>query len=214
MKTVALILARGGSKEIPNKNIKNINGKPLICYTINSAKKSKVDEVWVSTDCKKIKDISLKSEARVIDRPAEISLDTSQAEEALLHFAENIDFDIMVFIQPTSPLLQSSYINEGLLKINSYDSVFSAHKEHWTPRWSLDVRPIDWDVKNRPRRQDIEEVYVENGAFYITTKNNLINSKNRFSGNIGVVEMPFSEGFQVDSLQDFKFIESLIKIKS
>tara|TARA_Y100000310_G_C20388299_1_gene671520 strand:- start:105 stop:746 length:642 start_codon:yes stop_codon:yes gene_type:complete len=210
MKTVAIILARGGSKEIPNKNIKIINGNPLISYVINAAKKSNVDEVWVSTDCKKIKDISIYNGAKVIDRPSEISLDTSQSEEALLHFAQNVDFDVMVFIQPTSPLLESSYINEGLLRMKFYDSVFSAYKEHWIPRWSSDIIPLNWDINNRPRRQDMEEVYVENGAFYITTKENLINSKNRFSGKIGVIEMPISKGFQIDTLEDFKFIEFIL----
>ena len=87
MKTVAVILARGGSKGVPNKNIKMLGGEPLIYYTINAAKWSDVDEVWVSTDSSVIKSLSKKFGARVLDRPVNISGDKSSSEEALLHFA-------------------------------------------------------------------------------------------------------------------------------
>ena len=137
MKTVALILARGGSKEVPKKNIRLLSGEPLISYCINTAKYSNVNEIWVSTDNKTIKGISTGLGAKVIDRPDEFATDESPSEDALLHFAENIDFDVLVFIQPTSPLLRPSYINEGLEKIKEYDSVFSVYKEHWLPRWYM-----------------------------------------------------------------------------
>ena len=92
-----------------------------------------------------------------------------------------------------------------------YDSVFSVCKEHWIPRWTLDVKPIDWNTKHRPRRQTIEPKYVENGAFYITTRKNLLDSGLRYSGNIGVVEMPFSRSLQVDTMDELKVIEALLR---
>ena len=107
MKILSVILARGGSKGIPSKNIVDLNGKPLISYTIEASLQSNVDETWVSTDSSEIASVSSDYGANVIDRPSEISTDTSQSEEALLHFTYNHDFDIMVFIQPTSPLLKS-----------------------------------------------------------------------------------------------------------
>ena len=195
MKTVALILARGGSKEVPKKNIRLLSGEPLISYSINCAKYSEVDEVWVSTDNKAIKGISLGLGAKVIDRPDEFARDESPSEDAILHFAENVDFDVLVFMQPTSPLLRPSYINDGLEKMKEYDSVFSA------------FNPIGFDNDKRPRRQDRESVYVENGAFYITTKEKLLESKTRVSGNIGIVEMKMQDSFQVDSENDFKLLE-------
>jgi CMP-N,N'-diacetyllegionaminic acid synthase len=207
MKTVALILARGGSKEVPKKNIRLLSGEPLISYSINCAKYSEVDEVWVSTDNKAIKGISLGLGAKVIDRPDEFARDESPSEDAILHFAENIDFDVLVFMQPTSPLLRPSYINDGLEKMKEYDSVFSAYKEHWLPRWDMEINPIGFDNDKRPRRQDRESVYVENGAFYITTKEKLLESKTRVSGNIGIVEMKMQDSFQVDSENDFKLLE-------
>ena len=210
MKTVALILARGGSKGIPNKNIINIKEKPLLAYSIIAAQKSKVDEVWVSTDCDKIKSVANNYEANVLDRPIRYATDSSKSEDALIHFAENINFDILVFIQPTSPLINSNDINSGLSLIqnNSYDSVFSAYKEHWLPRWSLDKKPDNWEIENRPMRQEIDEKYVENGAFYITSKEALMSSRLRYSGNIGIIEMPLSRSFQIDDEDDLFLIRN------
>ena len=212
MKIVSVILARGGSKGIPNKNIIDLNGKPLISYTIEASQKSNVNSTWVSTDCTKIKTISEKLNANVIDRPQEISGDLSKSEEALLHFAKQIDFDILVFIQPTSPLLKAEDINKGielLLNDNDCNSVFSVYKQHWLPRWSLDMKPISWDVNNRPMRQEVNEEYIENGAFYITKKADLLNSKLRYSGKKNVVVMPYLRSFQIDTLDDLNLIEGL-----
>ena len=210
MKTVALILARGGSKGITNKNILPLSGEPLISYSINAAKWSSVDEVWVSSDSTPIRNISKGLGVSVIKRPDEFSTDESPSEEALLHFAENADFDTLVFIQPTSPLLKPTYIDIGLKKMEKYDSVFSVYEEHWFPRWDMKMNPIGFDNNNRPRRQDRDVVYVENGAFYITTKQRLLDSKCRVSGNIGVVEMKLQDSFQIDVEDDFELVERFL----
>mgnify|MGYP003125698438 CR=1 FL=1 len=212
MKTVAVILARGGSKGIPKKNIQMIGGLPLVTHTINCAKWSDIDEVWVSTDSSYVKTIAQNAGAKVLDRPEKFSGDKSPSEHALLHFEENVDFDRLVFIQPTSPLLNPSYVNEGLrkLKEENYDSVFSVYKEHWLPRWTTKIQPLNFENNKRPRRQDRSDVYVENGAFYITTRDALLKSKTRVSGNIGVVEMSPYESFQIDTWEDFNFVEKLL----
>ena len=210
MKIVSLITARGGSKGIPNKNITPIFGKPLIAYTINASLGSSVDETWVSTDDLQIAKTSRAYNAEIIYRPKELCNDIIMPDAALVHFARNYDFDILVFIQPTSPLLDSKYINKGLNMMDKYDSVFSAYKEHWQPRWTKDNKPYKWDIKSRPRRQDQPELYVENGAFYITTRENLLQSELRYSGSIGVVEMPLYDSFQVDSENDLELIKRLI----
>lgn len=208
-KIVAVILARGGSKGIPNKNLIKLGNHPLLYYSINVALNSNIDETWVSSDSDKILNISKNLGAKTLKRPNKLSKDTSSSEEALLHFSENVDFNTLVFIQPTSPLLESKYINEGLDKLDMYDSVFSVYKEHWLPRWDLGLKPINWGINNRPRRQDKEEVLVENGAFYITTKVNLQKSKLRYSGNIGIVEMPYSKSFQLDTQDDLLLLNKL-----
>ena len=210
LKIVSVITARGGSKEIPKKNILPIKGNPLIWYTINASQKSKVHETWVSTDCEEIASVALNAGAKVIERPKELADDIIMPDAALVHFAENIDFDLLVFIQPTSPLLCHYHINKGIDMMAEYDSVFSAYKEHWLPRWDKNANPIDWDINNRPRRQDMSEQYVENGALYITTKQNLLESKLRYSGNIGIVEMSLQKSFQLDSYDDLRVLENLL----
>jgi len=217
MKTVSVILARGGSKGIPKKNIVDVCGYPLISYCIGASIKSNVSETWVSTDDEEIAEESNICGAKVLIRPKELSTDTATSESALLHFAENVDFDVLVFIQPTSPLLQPQDINSGLELLNEYDSVFSAYKEHWYPRWTKEnilgtevSMADDWNIHKRPRRQDVKEKYVENGAFYITTRKNLLQSGLRYSKNIGIFEMPFYRSFQVDTQEDLMIITDLL----
>ena len=212
MKVVSLILARGGSKGIPQKNIYPVNGIPLINYTIKASLGSNTQETYVSTDCIEIKNKAIKAGAKVIDRPFSLSTDLSKSDDSLIHFANIIDFDILVFIQPTSPLISFLDINIGIKMINeSCDSVFSAHEEHWIPRWTKSGQPFNWSPKNRPMRQEVEEFYVENGAFYITKRKNLIKSKLRYSGRIKPCLIPFNRGFQIDTLEDVKIISKLLK---
>tara|TARA_R110001592_G_scaffold8379_3_gene45887 strand:- start:2108 stop:2740 length:633 start_codon:yes stop_codon:yes gene_type:complete len=210
MKIVSVILARGGSKGIPRKNLINLQGFPLISYTIKESIKSNVNETWVSTEDNEIKTISKKYGANVVDRPSKFSTDTSQSEEALIHFAQNIECDFVVFIQPTSPLLNSKYINKGINMIKTYDSVFSAYKEHWQPRWTKNNKPYKWDISKRPRRQDKEELFVENGAFYINSRDSILKNKLRYSGDIGIVEMPLHKSFQIDEPDDLILINKLL----
>ena len=209
-KIVSVILARGGSKGIPRKNVIDLGGKPLIQWTINSSLMSNIDETWVSTDDQEIAEIAKKSNSKVLHRPSTLATDISSSEDALLHFAENINFDILVFIQPTSPLLSPLDINQGLYMMDKYDSIFSAYEEHWVPKWTKNRIPYNFIKHHRPRRQDKEPLYVENGAFYITTKENLLKSKLRYSGSIGIVEMPLWRSFQVDTFDDLDLLNKLI----
>lgn len=214
MKIVSVILARGGSKGIPKKNIIDLNGKPLIYYTINASMNSKCTETWVCTDDSEIAKISESFGAKVLFRPEHLATDFSKSEDSLVFFAKNVDFDILVFIQPTSPLLTFNYINKGieLMLSENCNSVFSAFSEHWLPRWVKNntVEPYDWDINNRPRRQDVSEKWVENGAFYITTKESLLKNKLRYNNEFCIVEMPFSKSFQIDTLDDLELIKKLI----
>ena len=209
-KSVAVILARGGSKEVPKKNIRPLAGKPVLAYTIEAAKNSRVDEVWVSTDCPQVKEVAISYGALVIDRPPELAQDHSPSEDALFHFASNVNFNEMVFIQPTSPLLKGKYINEGLDLLVENDSCFSACREYWLPRWSLDCKPVNFIYGKRPRRQDRDELFVENGAFYITTKTRLLESRNRVSGRIAAVEMPIYDSLEINTMEDFILLEKLL----
>ncbi len=212
MNIVSVILARGGSKGIPKKNIIDINGKPLIYYSIEASKKSAVSKTFVSTDSDEIAEISIRHGASGrIERPKHLATDDSKSDDALLHFANIIDFDILVFIQPTSPMINHFYINEGIDMIinGGYDSVFTATKEHWIPKWNNNIEPVDWDIYNRPMRQNKENLYTENGMFYITKRKNLLESKLRYSGKIGIVEIPLKDSFQIDTIDDLELIKRL-----
>ena len=212
MKIVSVILARGGSKGIPNKNIMLLKGKPLIQYSIDASLSSKVHETWVSTDCSYIKKEAINCGANVLDRPKELASDTSPSEEALLHFSKHVNFDILVFLQPTSPMILSQDINAGLDQLINldYDSLFSVYREHWVPRWSLNLEPKNWAMDKRPMRQNVDELLVENGAFYISTRKQLLNSKLRYGGKIGYFEMPLYRSFQIDTYDDIELMKKLL----
>jgi|TARA_R110000851_G_scaffold267810_6_gene420385 N-acylneuraminate cytidylyltransferase len=216
MKAVALILARGGSKGIPKKNIATVKGKPLISYSIEAALSSMASEVWVSTDCPEIKKVALNAGALVIDRPTALASDVAGSDGSLLHFAKNKEFDILTFIQPTSPLIKAKYINENLNLVISknYDSAFSAYLRHWDAVWTKDIKPLNWDIRSRPRRQDVDGVWVENGMIYSTTRQALISSGLRYSGKIGVSEVPAQDSIEIDEPQDLKIFEAYLDIFS
>ena len=215
MKIISVILARGGSKGILKKNIINLNGKPLIYYPIVESLKSKyIDETWVSTNDMEIKKTSLKYGAKVIDRPDDICQDSSTSEIGLLHFAENIEFDILVFIQCTSPKVHHKYINKGIemIKSGEYDSIFSSYKQHWIPEWTTNLKPLNFNIEEGyERRQDKESKLIDIGMFYVIKKEILLKNKFRLGGKIGYVEIPLIDSFQIDSYEDLKLVEKLMK---
>tara|TARA_Y100000591_G_C21746069_1_gene652039 strand:- start:492 stop:1142 length:651 start_codon:yes stop_codon:yes gene_type:complete len=207
-KIISIIPARKGSKGIPKKNLIDLCGKPLISYAIEASKKSKVEETWVSSDCEEILKISKNLGAKTILRPPELSKDDSSSESALIHFAKNIEFDILVFIQCTAPLIKSIDIDEGIKKMNEYDSVVSVC-ESSQMFWNEDG-PL-YDLNNRLRRQNSKKRYIETGSFFITSKQNLVKSKNRLSGNIGFVKIPKYRSFDIDGYDDLKIVETILK---
>ena len=97
-----------------------------------------------------------------------------------------------------------------MIKTGKYDSIFTATKKHWSPKWTKDVEPIGWDIYNRPRRQDVDEYFEENGMFYITSKKKLLETKLRYSGKMGIVKIPLHDSLQIDSREDLELIEKII----
>tara|TARA_B100000674_G_C37893090_1_gene939973 strand:- start:907 stop:1560 length:654 start_codon:yes stop_codon:yes gene_type:complete len=210
---VGLILCRKGSVGVPKKNTRLLKGIPLYVHQVNNLKKAGVEKVYVSTNDKTIIDQAKKYGFIAVRRPEHLCKNTSKCEEALRHFTEKFNYNILVFAQATSPMCDHKYIKQGLEEIlkPDCDSVVSVCLEHWLPRWSLSMNPIDWDTEKRPRRQDVKEVYVENGSFYITTKKEFLKSYIRYSGRIKPVVMPHYDSFQVDTEEDFEIISRLIK---
>lgn len=219
---VAYIPVRGGSKSIPLKNIKEIAGKPLVFWTVNAANDCEnIDKVYVSTDSDVIRrtvESFGMEKVIVIGRNKENASDTASTEAAMLEFAYHYQFDNIFLIQATSPLLESKDLEEGyrLFCQKDTDSVFSAVKQkrfHWAINEEGYAYPTNYDTFHRPRRQEFEGYYVENGAFFITSKHSLLKSKNRISGNIKLYEMTDDSYFEIDEPSDWVVIEALLKKK-
>lgn len=224
---VAFIPVRGGSKSIPLKNIKPISGKPLVYWTVKAACGCQyIDRVYIATDSDKIRETvesfkqgreaELFSKAVVIDRSAESASDTASTEFAMLEFAANYDFDNIVLIQATSPLLVSADLDRGFETFNEEgtDSVLSVVRQkrfHWGNDENGFAHPTNYDVFHRPRRQEFDGYMVENGAFYISSKAGLIANQNRVWGNIKAVEMNEDTFFEIDEPSDWVIIEALMK---
>lgn len=218
-KYIALIPARGGSKSIPLKNIKKIAGKPLIYWTIEAAINcSKIEKVYLSTDSEKIIDVArnIKNEKIVIiNRSPETATDTASTESVMLEFANFHDFENIILIQATSPLLTSKDLEEAIMTFESYeaDSLLSVVEQKrfiWNKSSDHFVKPLNYDPLNRPRRQDFKGYLVENGAFYITSKKLLQETKCRISGNIAYYKMPEETYYEIDELADWEIIEKLL----
>ncbi len=224
---VAFIPVRGGSKSIPLKNIRPICGEPLVYWTVKAACECKyIDKVYVATDNERIKDVvegfrqkilkSINDKLVVIGRSAESATDTASTESAMIEFAEQYEFTNIVLIQATSPLLTSEDLNKGFESFASddTDSVLSVVRQKRF-RWDTDsngiVQPVNYDVFNRPRRQEFKGDLVENGAFYISSKESLLRSRNRISGRIRAVEMCEDSFFEIDEPSDWIIIEALMK---
>lgn len=221
MKISAIILARGGSKGMPNKNIVNFCGKPLLAWTIEHCLDSDLDSVYVSSDSNKILDVGEKYGAFCIKRPREISGDKATSESGWLHALKTIEnikgeMDWILAPQVTSPLRTSTDIRRGLDMAASgkYDSLFSCSIAKdlffWEDR-AGGLESINYDWKNRKRRQDIPRQYIENGSFYLFRPEILRENNNRFSGRIGVVEMEFWKMFEIDSKEDIRMCSALMK---
>ena len=216
---IAIIPARGGSKGIPNKNIIDCMGKPLIAHSIEYAKESDlVTSIYVSTDDAKIAEVARQYGAKIIDRPDSISGDTATTESAIEHVLNNIPKpDIVILLQATSPLRPKESLNKSIEKMISekYDSLLSLSPTH---RFSWEINGDEaipkYDFKNRPRRQDIsesEQAYIENGSIYIFTYENFIKHNNRLGGKIGYVVFEEEFSFEIDTPTDLIVIDSIAK---
>ncbi|WP_140487615.1 acylneuraminate cytidylyltransferase [Flavobacterium sp. GSA192] len=218
MKKTAIIPLRKDSKGIPAKNKKKMLGRPLFSWVLAEAVFSNLDNIYVFTDDSEIIDYIDKEyhwtpKIKALLRSDENATDTASTESAMIEFAESIqyDFDILCLLQATSPMTTAADINAVLDKIaiEKYDSALTVVNTHRFT-WNTDGTPQNYDVFHRPRRQDFEGLLIENGAVYATTKSTFITSKNRLSGNIGLVQMPENSLVEIDSATDWKIVEELL----
>lgn len=223
MRVVCVIPARGGSKGLPGKNIKLINGKPLLAWSILQAINSSTINagVYVSSDCQEILAVAKEYGAQEILRPDSLATDTASSEDALLHAVETIitndeKIDYVVFLQCTSPIRRPDDIDKAVNKINQTqsDSLLSVQelRDYFVWECNDDIaNSLNFDYKNRQRRQDLPVQYLENGSIYVFKPQQLFESGNRLGGKICLYAMDKIASQQVDDPSDFEFCESIMR---
>lgn len=230
-KVLALIPARGGSKGIPRKNIKILAGKPLIAWTIEEAKKSKyIDRLILSSEDQEIIQVAKEFGCEVpFIRPAQLAKDETPSIDVIINAVEWIEinqnqkFDILILLQPTSPLRNSNQIDAAIDDFVSdprNKCLVSVKEVAESPFW---MKIIDDDnflrnfilpKNNYKRRQDLPNIYILNGAIYIMRTADFMNYKSFDVDNTIPFIMDKKTSIDIDSEEDFVFAEMLLNLKN
>lgn len=228
---LGIIPARGGSKGLPGKNIRMLAGKPLIAWTIDSAKKSKyIDELIVSTDDKKIAEVSKKRGAKVpFIRPRELSTDKATSIDVMIHALDyfknkGICFDYMIMLEPTSPLREVEDIDSSIemlinnrsraVSIVGISRVEAAHPvfDVMVDNYGL-IKPYTGDFSKVGRRQDLSELYFFEGTVYVSDVKELYRRRSYYHDKTLGYIVPKWKSLEVDDLVDLMCIETILKKK-
>lgn len=218
----AIILARGGSKGIPRKNIVEVAGKPLVAWTIETARSSVwIRDAVVSTDSQDIAEIASHFGARVPAlRPDDIAGDLSMSEDALRHALDHLCRhprpDAFVFPQVTSPARGPHLFDRAIdaFRAEGCDSMFSATLiRNFIWRGGRPLTPM-YDPETRPMRQNLapeQKFYRENGNFYIARSDGFLASSSRLFGNIAMFETSEEEAVEIDEWEDIAPAEAALR---
>jgi CMP-N-acetylneuraminic acid synthetase len=227
MKVLGIIPARGGSKGVTGKNIKHLAGKPLIAYSIDAAKDSGLSKLIVSTDDEQIADVARGLGADVpFLRPDFLASDTAKSLDVSRHAlltmetSDNVQYDAIMLLQPTTPFRTTEDINQAielLLANPDADSVISVVdvQGHHPARMKyleegVLIDPPFCEAYENQNRQELRPMYIRNGAIYLTKRDTLLN--NSYKGNkcLGLV-MSSARSSNIDTLFDFKLAEWLFQ---
>ena len=214
-RVLAVIPARAGSKGIPNKNIRLLNGKPLIYYVLQNALNSKmITDILVTTDSPEVEVIAKQMGIKCHRRPAELCGDSVALDIVIYNAAKEYDCDYVVTMQPTSPLLKPETLDAGIESCieSKLDALISViNKPHLT--WRLENGKPVQNYKERLNRQYLPANYCETGAFFVS-KREVVTETSRFGENVGVFEVSESEALDIDSFQDLCCAEMLLMNKA
>ncbi|AFL69174.1 CMP-N-acetylneuraminic acid synthetase [Sulfurospirillum barnesii SES-3] len=220
-KILALITARGGSKGIPNKNIKSLGGKPLIAWTIDEAKKSSyIDRLILSSDSEEIMQIAKSYGCSVpFVRPRELASDTSSSIDAILHAINTIneDFDYLMLLQPTSPFRRVDDIDKVIEQAidKGIELMISVVKFKKHPSYLYKIENnvlVPYiDTNKQLRRQDMPETYEHNGAIYFSTVTYMRENKTYNHLKAVPFEMFGMANLDIDTQEDWDYAEYLIQ---
>lgn len=210
MKTVAFVPIRLNSKRVVGKNLKMLGGKPLMCYILDTlANVKKIDEVYVYCSQESIKEYLPKG-VKFLKRPEYLDRDETLGKEIYEEFTKTIDADIYILAHTTSPFMKQETIENALDKIvnDGYDSAFSCEKIQ-TFTW-YDGKPLNYDLKEIPRTQTIEPIYVETSAFFMFKRDIWKVHKQRIGFKPYMAQVDKIEGVDIDWPEDFDFAEKII----
>ena len=223
MKVLCTICARAGSKGVANKNLRLINNKPLIVYSIEQAIATKLfDQIVVSSDSKEIREVALANGATFcVDRPAELATDTAPKLPAIKHCVENAEkkfgqFEVIIDLDATAPLRESSDIIGALelLQSSQADNVITGTPAHRSPYFNLVETDVNGIVSlSKPpanvvaRRQDSPQCFDMNASIYVWRRQALFANENLFTSNTRLFVMPRERSLDIDSQADFEMVE-------
>jgi CMP-N,N'-diacetyllegionaminic acid synthase len=221
---LALITARGASKRVPGKNLVDIGGKPLIAWTVEAAQKSKyIDRVILSSDATDIIDVAEEFGCEVpFRRPVELATDTTSSAEVIIHALDNIEeeYDYLVLLQPTSPFRIAEDIDDCLevcIKRNAPSAV-SLNLSDKPPAWmyTLDtdggIQAVTNEGSEATRKQDIPDVYVLNGAVFVSSIEHFRKAKSFLGPETLGLPMPAERSIDIDTSFDVSLARALISI--
>ncbi|MDR5589681.1 acylneuraminate cytidylyltransferase family protein [Christiangramia sp. SM2212] len=229
MNILGIIPARGGSKGIPGKNIKTLGTKPLIQYTFESAKKSELlSRIILSSENQEIISVAKKIKLDVpFVRPEQLALDETPSIDVILHALkyfkdDNIVFDAVCLLQPTTPFRKENFIDEAIEKFinGNFDSLITVRKlpDEFNPHWIFEEKEGRLQLATGEReiitrRQGLPAAYFRDGAVYLTKTEVLLKQRSLYGTNIGFIENEDENYVNLDTLKDWKKAEDILKNK-
>jgi CMP-N,N'-diacetyllegionaminic acid synthase len=228
LSVVAIIPARGGSKGLPGKNIREICGKPLIAWSIEQALESEfVDVVLVTSDCTEIVKVAEEYGAQVpFLRPAELAADDSSTVDVVVHAHDyyskslSMNFDYSVLVEPTAPIREKRDIDSMVQKLdslkNQYDSIVSIGEVSEHPSIMKvcdgdDLKALFPDMEKGSRRQDYDAVFWPYGGLFVNKTDIMIREKSLYSKRLTFHKLKRYQCCEIDDLQDFVHTEALMR---
>ncbi len=225
MKILGLIPARGGSKGVPRKNIRLLNGKPLIYYTIDPAIRTEVfSEILVSTDDKEIAAVAEELGAKARLRPAHLATDTSPTLDTVVHVLQEyrsrgVEFDGVCLLQPTNPLRSRELIRDSLKRFesNGADSLITVRRvpHEFNPHWTfeqnndgfLEIATGDTDII--PRRQELPLAYYRDGSIYLTRTEVILEKNSLYGERVDFLDVTQEAYLNIDTMDDWEQAERI-----
>lgn len=226
MKILAIIPARGGSKGVPKKNSKLLNGIPLLEYAIVAAQKSKlITEILVNSDDDVILEIAQKNKVNCLKRASELATDTTPSIDVVVDTLNQLEkqnkiYDAVILLQPTAPFRENGFIDQAIHKFstNNFDTLLSVLQvpHEYNPHWTFESKNNQLKITTGEkeiikRRQDLPKAYFRDGSIYITKVKVLMQQKSFYGQTIGFIESNPEYYCNIDTMKDWENAELLVK---